>query len=373
MNPKTCVLAFSAVIVSLAHAQTWTQEAQLTPADLTAQAQFGGAVSISGTNVLVGAFAQESPAGAAYIFSKQASGWSQIAELTSPGSMSFGWSVALSGSLAVVGAPATNSSQGSAHIFLLENGTWVHIQDLRASDHGAGYQFGCSVALSGTTILVGSLGFAGDAGAVYAFDFNGTKWLQSAEIKPTDSASNEEFGSSISASGSSIIVGARLEHAGYILDNPGSGWVQTAKLQPNVTSGLLCGESVAISGRAAFLGCSSIYASGVAFLYGKIGNTWTLSQYLTSPAGPKTEFAAGGAIAGRTLAIGEPYGVTGIETVYFYDLTTGAWNEIQSVSQDSYFGNFGISIALDQDFAVIGAPYTAGTQGTVFIYSTTTN
>jgi hypothetical protein len=181
-------------------------EAQLTPAHLTAQAQFGGAVSISGNTVLVGAFAQESPSGAAYIFSKQSSGWTQVAELTSTGSLGFGSSVAISGSIAVVGAPETNSFQGTAHIFLLQGGTWVHFQDIRAAGRGAGYYFGTAAAISGKTIFIGSSSFAGGAGAVYVFDFNGTEWVQSAEFTPTDAAPNHEFGSTLSASGNSVMV-----------------------------------------------------------------------------------------------------------------------------------------------------------------------
>jgi hypothetical protein len=133
------------------------------------------------------------------------------------------------------------------------------------------------------------------------------------------------------------------------------------------------GASVALNGNSAFLG-SYTAKGGVAFMFDRVGNSWTLLQKLVSPAGPGTAFAGGGAFGGGILAIGEPYdAATSLESVYFYDLSSGLWNEIQSVSQDSYFGDFGIAVAMNQNLAVIGAPYTAGLQGTAFIYSKAAN
>ena len=72
----------------------------------------------------------------------------------------FGCSVAISGETVVVGAPfddgAGGSDQGSAYVFVRSGGVWSQQQKLLASDAAAGDQFGNSVAISGETVVVGA-------------------------------------------------------------------------------------------------------------------------------------------------------------------------------------------------------------------------
>lgn len=70
----------------------------------------------------------------------------------------FGWSLALYGSTAVVGAPFKNSDTGVAYVFVRSRGKWSEQAKLTTSDAAAGDQFGWSVALSGSTAVVGAPG-----------------------------------------------------------------------------------------------------------------------------------------------------------------------------------------------------------------------
>ena len=88
----------------------WNPEAKLTPSDGAAQDQFGYSVSISGDNIVVGAFfadGQETDSGAAYVFQWDGTNWSQKAKLTADDGVQgdfFGFSISLSGETAVIGA-----------------------------------------------------------------------------------------------------------------------------------------------------------------------------------------------------------------------------------------------------------------------------
>ena len=81
----------------------------------------------------------------------------------------FGWSVALDGSTAVVGAPGKDSKAGAAYVFVRSRGKWTQQAKLTASDAAAGGQFGWSVALDGSTAVVGAPGKDSKAGAAYVF------------------------------------------------------------------------------------------------------------------------------------------------------------------------------------------------------------
>ena len=83
---------------------------------------------------------------------------------------------------------------------------------LVADDAAAHDNFGHSVLVSGSTIVVGA--FADDdAGSssvsAYVFEKNATgAWAQAAKLVADDAAAGDNFGWSVSVSGSTIVVGA---------------------------------------------------------------------------------------------------------------------------------------------------------------------
>jgi hypothetical protein len=89
----------------------------------------------------------------------------------------FGLSVAVSGSTIVVGAPfddiGSNLNQGSAYVFGRQDGSWVETQKLTASDAAVGALFGQSVEFSGSTIVVGAPDDNGGQGSAYIFGRQG--------------------------------------------------------------------------------------------------------------------------------------------------------------------------------------------------------
>ena len=188
----------------------WNQAAELKGSDTVAGDAFGGSVAISGTTVVVGALSHANNAGRVYVFTKTATGWKQAAELKGSDTVAgdfFGYSVALSGSVAVVGAPVALSA-GRAYVFTKTAAGWKQIAELKGSDTVAGDYFGYSVVPSGSTAVVGAYGHAKSAGRAYVFTKTAAGWKQIAELKGSETVAGDEFGNSVAISGTTVIVGS---------------------------------------------------------------------------------------------------------------------------------------------------------------------
>ena len=74
------------------------------------------------------------------------------------------------GTTAIVGAPYIANKAGAAYLFTKTAGSWKQAAELEGSDTVDGDDFGLSVAMSGTTAVVGAQGHAKDAGEVYVFE-----------------------------------------------------------------------------------------------------------------------------------------------------------------------------------------------------------
>ena len=107
----------------------WKQTAELKGSDTVAKDAFGASVAISGTTVVVGA-QNASRTGRAYVFTKAANGWTQVAELKGSSAAGlFGYSVGVSGNTVLVGAPVVgeevsfpSSAPGHAYLYTKTRG-----------------------------------------------------------------------------------------------------------------------------------------------------------------------------------------------------------------------------------------------------------
>jgi hypothetical protein len=234
----------------------WTQQAELTASDPSYDNLFGNAVAVSadGNTVIVGDPGEcgygldNCEHGAAYVFTRSDSTWTQQAELH--GGPGFGGAVALSGdgNTALVGAGMSGyygffySADGNAQptVFSRSGTVWTEQATLSAS--GASGHFdnlGHALALSanGHTALVGDPTQNEEAGAAYVFTGSGSTWTQQAELTGSDELQGWHFGASValSASGQTAIVGAPAPGAGsaYVFADSGSSWTQQSELTPD--------------------------------------------------------------------------------------------------------------------------------------------
>ena len=271
-------------------------------------------MAIAGSTVVVGAPVKNSAAGAAYVFVRSRRAWSQRAELTAsvsaPGD-EFGSSVVIAGSTVVVVALGTNSDAGAAYVFVRSRRAWSQQAELTASDGAPGDFFGLSVAISGSTVVVGAPIKNSVLGAVYVFVRSGTAWSQQAELTASDGAPGDEFGWSVAISRSTVVVGAPIKNsavgAAYVFVRSGGAWSQQAELTASDgTPRDEFGLSVAISGAAVVVGAPGKNSStGVAYVFVRSGTAWSQQAELTASDGaPGDFFGFPVAISGATLVVG---------------------------------------------------------------------
>ncbi|MBV6493532.1 MAG: hypothetical protein LDLANPLL_01555 [Turneriella sp.] len=503
---KVCSLNFASgvatanvtnVAIQCATDNIWVQDAYLKASNAEAFDFFGYSVAISGSTVVVGTSQEASNqttitntdggasadnsangAGAAYIFKRDASGnWIQDAYLKASNAEAsdlFGYSVAISGSTVVVAAYGEDSSQttitntdggasadnsangaGAAYIFKRDaSGNWIQDAYLKASNAGTGDQFGLSVAISGSTVVVGAFNESSNqttitnddgsassdnsanyAGAAYVFkqDTSGN-WIQDAYLKASNAEASDFFGYSVAISGSTVVVGATRESsnqttitntdggasadnsaslagAAYIFKRDASGnWIQDAYLKAsNAEAGDYFGQAVAISGSTVVVAVvfedsnqttitntdggasadNSANGAGAAYIFKRdASGNWIQDAYLkASNAEASDLFGYSVAISGSTVVVAA-YGEDSNQTTITND--DGSASSDNSANgagaayifkrdangdwiQDAYLkasnagasDDFGISVAISGSTVVVGAQAEDSNQTTI--------
>ncbi len=400
-NPRRHVLGSIAsfVVVCVAcragDAASVTQQSYLKASNTNTNDEFGYAAALSGDTAVIGAIAEDSAAvgvggnqsdnsvsfsGAAYVFVRSGSSWSQQAYLKASNTGTgdrFGWSVAVSGDTVVVGARAEESNAtgvdgnqnnnsaseaGAVYVFVRNGTTWTQQAYLKASNNEAGDQFGYSVAISGDTLVVGARGeasnaigvdgdqtndAAGGSGAAYVFVRSGTVWTQQAYLKASNTGSGDEFGAAVAISGDTIVVGARSE------DSNATG---VGGNQANNSAG----------------------QAGAAYVFVRNGTAWSQQAYLkASNTGGDDGFGVAVAVSGGTAVVGaytEDSGASGVDgngaddsvtnsgAAYVFARSGSTWSQqgYLKASNPGAADVFGDRVAISGDRIVIGAPREDG-------------
>jgi hypothetical protein len=300
-----------------------------------AECGFGHSVALSadGNTAIVGAPTDHSEDGAAWVFTRTDGEWSRHGVELSGGDAEsgigrFGAAVALSadGGTAIVGAPGNHAHHGAAWVFTRSGSSWTQpgVEVTGGPEvRGAG-GFGCSVALSadGGTALVGAR-FDATGGAAWVFTREGSRWEQQGrKLTGGGEVGEGRFGGSValSAFGDTALIGGPADAEGV-----GAAWVFTRAADSTweqqgskLTAGDELGEgrfgsSVALSGdgEVALIGAPRDAEAGTVRVFARSGTTWTQqAPTLDSPSEPtaKDRFGASVALssAGATALIGAP-------------------------------------------------------------------
>jgi hypothetical protein len=296
--------------------KTWSQQIELTASDGADNDYFGSAVAISanGSIVVVGAFDHDSGTGAAYIFVKSGTTWSQQAELTASDGADndgFGVSVGISGTTVVIGANGNNDYTGAAYVFVRSGTTWSQQRELTASDGADNDTFGFPVSISGSTVLVGAQGHDDYTGSAYIFVRSGKTWSQQTELTASDGADNDNFGVSVAVSGNTALLGSLGNNddtgAAYVFVRSGATWSQQAELTASDGyDNATFGEDVALSGTTALVGNEPfvIDPTPAVYVFVQSGSTWSQTEELKPPKGQDPSGFGPIAISGKTALIG---------------------------------------------------------------------
>jgi hypothetical protein len=465
--------------------QSWSQQAYLKASNAEAVDLFGNSVAVSGDTVVVGAYQEDSyqttitngttasadntatNSGAAYVFTRSGSTWTQQAYLKAPNAEagdSFGISVAVSGDTVVVGAIQESSNQttitngttasadntatnsGAAYVFTRSGSAWTQQAYLKAPNAEASDSFGTSVAVSGDTVVVGAIGedssqttitngttasadnSAAQAGAAYVFTRSGSTWTQQAYLKAPNAEANDNFGYSVAVSGDTVVVGAIGEDssqttitngttasadnmatnsgAAYVFTRSGSAWTQQAYLKaPNAEASDWFGISVAVSGDTVVVGANfesssqtaitngttasadnSASWSGAAYVFTRSGSTWTQQAYLKAPnAEASDRFGTSIAVSGDTVVVGAVYEDSSQTTItngtsasadntaansgaaYVFTRSGSTWSQQAYLKAPNAEANdfFGWNVAVSGDTVVVGAQNESSKQITI--------
>jgi hypothetical protein len=361
----------------------WSQDATLAAPGGAAGDRFGGSVALSGDTAIAGAARVNGSRGAAYVFTRSGTAWSQTATLTALGEAAgdnFGASVALAGDTAIVGAAGVNSARGAAYVFTRSGSTWSQTATLTASGRVSGDQFGNAVALSGDTAIVGALGASGWTGAAYVFTRSGSTWSQTATLTVSGGAPGDWIGYSVALSGDTAIAGefSRTSRPGaaYVFTRSGSTWSQTATLTASGGSaGDLFGYSVALSGDTAVAGAYGANNSrGAAHVFTRSGGAWSQTATLSASGAASGDwFGFSVGLSGDTAIVAGAYlRPSRPGAFYVFNRSGGAWSQAATLTVPGVaFGDcFGSSVALSGNTAIAGAWGTGSSTGAAYIFST---
>jgi len=247
---------------------------------------------------------------------------------------------------------------------------------VKASNTGAGDEFGFAVSLSGdgNTLAVGVPGedssatsvsndgsgeadnSASDAGAVYVFSRSSGSWMQQAYVKASNAEAGDNFGGAVSLSddGNILAVGAVYEDSNATsVSNDGSGEAD-----------------------------NSVSDAGAVYVFSRSGTVWSQQAYVkASNTGIDDQFGNAVSLSadGNTLAVGavlEDSNATGVSNdgsgeannsvsdagaVYVFSRSVGIWTQQAYVKAsntgiDDQFGN-AVSLSADGNTLAVGAVY----------------
>ena len=364
------------------------EQAKLVPSDPATGDVFGCSVSVSGKTAVVGAWGDD-PFGSAYVFVHSNQHWAEQAKLVPNDPYVNVFGVASnSDDTALIGDHLNDeagTNAGAAYVFVRNGSAWSQQAKLMASDATPSDHFGVSVAISGDTAAVGSYwddnagGIA--AGSIYVFVRNGTTWSEQARLEASDGEAGDQLGFSVAISGDTIVAGANFGNepgggqsgAAYVFVRNGVTWTQQAKLNAiDAQAGDLFGRSVGVSGDSAIVGAtgdvhtpgapgSPSLSIGSAYIFSRNGTGWSQQAWLTSSEPASGDlFGDCVAVSGDLAVVGAPGDdELGFETgaAFAFRRSEDTWNEQEKVtaSDPGVNLNFGNSVSIFGDIALIGA------------------
>ena len=208
-------------------ADRWTFQQKLYASELAEGARFGSAADLHGNYLAIAAPIDGGARGSVHLFGRENGIWTHKERVVAPESFSgaiFGKSLALSDGLLIVGRTDDNDAApgaGAAYVFRLLPQSREFVQKLLPASGEVFAGFGTSVALAGTTVLVGASSApwqgAPTVGNVYAFEETATGFAQSERFTSEDPTSFSGFGWSLAADADNVAVGAPFQEANGIV------------------------------------------------------------------------------------------------------------------------------------------------------------
>ena len=380
----------------------WQKQAVLKASNAGADDYFGRAVAIDGDTIVVGADGESSSGqgvnaaqthdgatncGAAYVFVRTGTKWSQQAYLKASNGSSyhyFGESLAVSGDTVVVGAHGESADEngvggegfgasGAAYVFQRAGQIWQEDAYLKAKYVHEDDWFGARVAIFKDTVAVTAPGDNGGAsgvngafseygtstGAVYTFKHTDFGWFEEAYIKPPNYHLDADFGRGLALGDGVLVVGTPGDRsrARYVdgdeFDTPGD---------PSVVADL----------------DTSISENGSVYVFERIENVspigdppppWHQTAYLKAAnSDGKDAFGKSVSLNGDYLVVGAPGESSSLATdptdnlaarsgaAYLFHRTGSSWSQTSYIKPSNLAAEvgFGCSLGLAANRIAVG-------------------
>lgn len=235
----------------------WAQRTKLVPPNPSEfmEAGLASAIDAETRTAVVAARLDDdaaTDAGSVSVYREIGGSWTHAQELHAPDALpgdAFGYRVAIDGDVLAIATPATDviaESTGSVYVFERMKrgaGPFVFRAKLMAADAAYRDRFGTSVAVDGSTIVVGAVGDdnlppGGDQGAAYVFRRTAGSWTQTAKLVAGDRQPLDGLGASVSVLEQTdgtlrVAVGASSASQGagavYVFEGTAEALVEIAK------------------------------------------------------------------------------------------------------------------------------------------------
>ncbi|MAG27482.1 hypothetical protein CMI47_18265 [Candidatus Pacearchaeota archaeon] len=323
----------------------WNYVQKISASDGSTNDFFGGSVFIYEDMIFIGSSdTSNSKEGAVYFFKKESSTWSQVQKIKADNPIAFDYfgsdsersPISCHNNTLVIGATGNDEAgaelAGCIYVFNYDGSLWTQSQQLFASDYEASANFGASVSVYDTTIVVGS--HTKDqsspplinSGAVYVFDYDGSSWVESQIITANDSTHAGQFGHSVSLYKDIFVVGSPVHDHDAASTFAGSAYVY----EKDMCTGL-----------------------------------WVGTELLSSTSDAVDYFGWSVSIYDGIVAIGAMRypGLTGPDlrrgAVWVYErISIGNWDEIEAIDPDDrdQADEFGYSVSIYGNTILSGSP-----------------
>ena len=266
------------------------------------------------------------------------------------------------------------------YIFKQEGDSWSQQAKLIPADPAEFDQFGSAVSISGDYAVVGAPYHDGDgtnAGATYIFKREGDVWTQQVKLNAYEVEAGDHFGFSVSIKGNYVVVGAwgdddLGENAGavYVFRRLDSTYVLHSKILAADGDGSdYFGSSVAVSGDSFVVGANGDDLGGSAYIFKREDSVWVQQvKLMAAEGGSYDEFGNSVAMDGDFALVGARGADYHTGAVYLYERDGDTWVEQTKLlaSDGMDYDGFGSSVAVSGIYAAVGLPNA----GQAYLYTT---
>jgi hypothetical protein len=307
-------------------------------------------------------------------------GWSEIAKLSASDGRPddvFATSVTIDGTTAVIGAPQDNNYRGSAYFFSHDGDGWTEEAKVAVTDNISADGFGTSVSISGDTALIGAPGYNGAVGAAYIFVRSESTWVKQAKLTVPDGVMLDFFGTSVALSGDVAVVGAPDKNsdtgAAYVFTRTGTTWtLATTLTAPEGAPNDEFGWGIGVDKDTIIVGsCQENAKHGAAYIYIRSGSTFVQQAKLTAVDGAANDcFGISVAVSGDMVVASAPWNNGVIGAVYVFTRAGTTWTQTAKIvpTYPTPVTGFGMACSIDNHYLLISAPWYYHFVGEVYVY-----